>query len=213
MEGVVDDYQKTDSHSAYAFNRAAMSVHDQGTVLWFTGLSASGKSTIAKALDFALRSRGLRTCILDGDVLRNGLCRDLGFSAADREENVRRVAEVAALMADAGLTVMVALISPTRTARHHARSIVGSERFVEVFVDVPLAVAEQRDPKGLYRKARSGELQNFTGIDAPYETPVFPEVHLRSDVLSIGESVEDICAWLDIADCSFNALSQHLYKR
>ncbi|KFE53238.1 adenylyl-sulfate kinase [Pseudomonas syringae] len=202
MEGVIDDYQQPNDHSACASHRSAMAVHDQGTVLWFTGLSASGKSTIANALDFALRAQGLKTCMLDGDVLRNGLCRDLGFSAVDREENVRRVAEVAALMADAGLTVMVALISPTRTARHHARSIVGSERFAEIFVDVPLAVAEQRDPKGLYRKARSGALHNFTGIDAPYETPVFPEVHLRSDVLSIGESVEDICAWLDRSGCS-----------
>lgn len=213
MEGVIDDYQQANDHSACAFHRSVMAAHDRGTVLWFTGLSASGKSTIANALDIALRARGLRTCILDGDVVRNGLCRDLGFSAADREENVRRVAEVAALMADAGLTVMVALISPTRTARHHARSIVGSERFAEIFVDVPLAVAEQRDPKGLYRKARSGALQGFTGIDAPYETPVFPEVHLHCDVLSIGESVEDICAWLDLADHSFNALSHHFYKR
>ena len=197
MDGVVERYLKPTDHGAEAFNRLPVIVCDQARVLWFTGLSASGKSTIANALDFALRCRGLKTCILDGDVLRKGLCRNLGFSVADREENVRRVAEVAALMADAGLTVMVALISPTCTARHHARSIVGSERFVEVFVDVPLAVAEHRDPKGLYRKARSGELHNFTGIDAPYETPVFPELHLRSDVLSIGESVEDICAWLD----------------
>ncbi|HEY0289828.1 MAG TPA: adenylyl-sulfate kinase [Pseudomonas sp.] len=165
-------------------------------VLWFTGLSAAGKSTIANSLNPVLQSRGLKTAILDGDSLRTGLCRDLGFSEPDRDENVRRVAEVAALMADAGLTVLVALISPTRAARHDARSIVGNERFVEVFVDAPLVVAEARDPKGLYRRARSGELKGFTGIDSSYEPPVYPELHLHSDEISVSDAVCVIDAWL-----------------
>lgn len=165
-------------------------------VLWFTGLSAAGKSTIANGLNSVLIARGLKTAILDGDSLRTGLCRDLGFSEQDRDENVRRVAEVAALMTDAGLTVLVALISPTREARHYARSIIGNDRFVEVFVEVPLAVAEARDPKGLYRRARSGELAGFTGIDSPYEPPVCPELHLRSDQISVAGAVGLIDAWL-----------------
>lgn len=165
-------------------------------VIWFTGLSAAGKSTLADHLNPILRARGLNTCILDGDSVRTGLCRDLGFSDLDREENVRRVAEVAALIADAGLTVLVALISPSRASRHHARSIIGNERFVEVFVDVPLAVAEARDPKGLYRRARQGEIRGFTGIDSAYEVPVWPEVHIRSDQLGVCEAAGVIDDWL-----------------
>lgn len=165
-------------------------------VIWLTGLSAAGKSTIADSLNPVLQARGLTTCILDGDSVRTGLCRDLSFSAADREENVRRVAEVAALMVAAGLTVMVALISPTRSARRLARSIVGSARFVEVFVDVPLAVAEARDPKGLYRRARAGAISGFTGVDSAYEPPVFPELHIRSDEVEVGRAVKMIDDWL-----------------
>lgn len=168
-------------------------------VLWFTGLSGAGKSTIADGVNQKLRARGIGTCILDGDTLRAGLCRDLGFSPDDREENVRRVAEVAALIADAGLTVMVAMISPTRASRHHARAIIGLERFVEVFVDVPLAVAEMRDPKGLYRQARRGELANFTGVHASYEPPVFPELHIPSDRLSVDRSIHMVDDWLQAA--------------
>lgn len=165
-------------------------------VVWLTGLSAAGKSTIVDSLNPLLGARGLRTCILDGDSLRTGLCRDLGFSAADREENVRRVAQVAALMVDAGLTVLVALISPTRAARHHARSIIGIERFVEVFVDVPLAVAEARDPKGLYRRARQGKICGFTGVDSPYEPPVCPELHIHNDQVSACAAAQMIDHWL-----------------
>jgi adenylylsulfate kinase len=165
-------------------------------VIWLTGLSAAGKSTIVDGLNPVLQARGLKTCILDGDSLRSGLCRDLGFTDHDRDENVRRVAEVASLMADAGLTVMVALISPTRAARHYARSIIGNERFVEVFVDAPLAVAESRDPKGLYRRARQGEIRGFTGIDSVYEPPVFPELHIHSDQVSVATAVEMIDDWL-----------------
>ncbi|MBD8599930.1 adenylyl-sulfate kinase [Pseudomonas sp. W2Oct36] len=165
-------------------------------VIWLTGLSAAGKSTIVDSLNPVLQARGLTTCILDGDSVRNGLCRDLSFSAEDREENVRRVAEVAALMVDAGLTVMVALISPTRSARKLARSIIGSARFVEVFVDVPLAVAEARDPKGLYRRARAGGIPGFTGVDSAYEPPVFPDLHIRSDEVDVRRAVKMIDDWL-----------------
>lgn len=165
-------------------------------VIWLTGLSAAGKSTIVDSLDPVLQARGLTTCILDGDTVRTGLCRDLGFSADDREENVRRVAEVAALVVESGLTVMVALISPTRSARHMARSIIGSARFVEVFVDVPLAVAEARDPKGLYRRARAGGIPAFTGVAAAYERPLFPELHIRTDEVDVQRAVRMIDDWL-----------------
>lgn len=181
----------------YAFRELdGTGAHIRPRVIWLTGLSAAGKSTIVDSLGPVLQSRGLTTCILDGDSVRTGLCRDLSFSIEDRDENVRRVAEVAALMADAGLTVMVALISPTRAARHLARSIVGTGRFVEVFVDVPLAVAEARDPKGLYRRARAGSIPGFTGVDSPYELPVFPELHIRSDQVDVQQAVGMIDDWL-----------------
>jgi bifunctional enzyme CysN/CysC len=153
-------------------------------VVWLTGLSGSGKSTIADLVEKALHARGKHTFLLDGDNVRHGLSSDLGFSDTDRVENIRRIAEVAALMVDAGLIVLVSFISPFRAERALARSLVGENEFCEVFVDTPLAVAEQRDPKGLYRKARRGELPHFTGIDSPYETPERPEV--RVDTTSMG---------------------------
>ncbi|MGF6095062.1 adenylyl-sulfate kinase [Pseudomonas sp. 18175] len=165
-------------------------------VIWMTGISASGKSTIADALDIALAQQGRFTCIIDGDSVRGGLCRDLGFSEGDRDENIRRVAEVARLMLDTGLIVIVALISPSSASRHYARSIIGNEHFVEVHVDAPLETAEQRDPKGLYKKARSGLIKHFTGIDAHYDVPVFPEVHLNTQALSVKESVVTILEWI-----------------
>ena len=145
-------------------------------VVWFTGLSGAGKSTIANLVERRLHALGLHTCLLDGDNVRHGLNRDLGFTAADRVENVRRVAEVARLMVDAGLIVLVAFISPFRAERRFARSRVDAGEFCEVFVDAPLDVAERRDRKGLYAKARRGELANFTGIDSPYEPPENAEV-------------------------------------
>jgi bifunctional enzyme CysN/CysC len=148
----------------------------QGKVIWFTGLSGSGKSTIANALEKELHAQGKRTYILDGDNVRQGLNKDLGFTDADRVENIRRVAEVAKLMMDAGLIVMTAFISPFRAEREMARDLIGEESFIEVFVDTPLAVCEQRDPKGLYKKARNGQLPNMTGIHSPYEPPATPEI-------------------------------------
>ncbi|WP_017167870.1 sulfate adenylyltransferase subunit CysN [Xanthomonas phaseoli] len=155
-------------------------------VLWFTGLSGAGKSTVANLVDKRLHALGYHTFILDGDNVRHGLNRDLGFTDEDRVENIRRVAEVARLMADAGLIVLVSFISPFRAERQLARERFEQGEFVEVFVDVPLAVAEARDVKGLYRKARAGQIPNFTGIDSPYEAPQNPEIHLHAD----GENVE-----------------------
>lgn len=145
-----------------------------GKVIWFTGLSGSGKSTVANALEKELHAQGKRTYILDGDNIRQGLSKDLGFTDADRVENIRRIAEVAKLMMDAGLIVMTAFISPFRAEREMARELIGAEHFIEVFVDTPLEVCEQRDPKGLYKKARSGQLPNMTGISSPYEAPLNP---------------------------------------
>ncbi len=155
-------------------------------VLWFTGLSGAGKSTVANLVDKRLHALGYHTFILDGDNVRHGLNRDLGFTDEDRVENIRRVAEVARLMADAGLIVLVSFISPFRAERQLARERFDAGEFVEVFVDVPLEVAEARDVKGLYRKARAGQIPNFTGIDSPYEAPETPEIHLHAD----GENVE-----------------------
>ncbi|BCG08286.1 adenylyl-sulfate kinase [Buttiauxella agrestis] len=155
----------------------------RGAVLWFTGLSGSGKSTIAGALEEALHKLGVSTYLLDGDNVRHGLCSDLGFSDADRKENIRRVGEVARLMADAGLVVLTAFISPHRAERQMVRELVGEGRFIEVFVDTPLSICEARDPKGLYKKARAGELRNFTGIDSVYEAPENPEIHLGGEQL------------------------------
>ncbi|MGY3884897.1 adenylyl-sulfate kinase [Aeromonas aquatica] len=147
-------------------------------VLWFTGLSGAGKSTLAGALEQALAAEGKHTYLLDGDNVRHGLCGDLGFDDAARQENIRRVGEVAKLMVDAGLIVLTAFISPFRAERDLVRNLLGADEFVEVFVDAPLSVCEERDPKGLYKKARAGEIRNFTGIDSAYEAPEQPEIHL-----------------------------------
>lgn len=170
----------------------AKSKGQQPRCLWFTGLSGAGKSTIANLLERRLCALGHHTYLLDGDNLRHGLNRDLGFTPEARVENVRRVAEVAHLMVDAGLIVLVCVISPFQSERNFARGLFGEGEFVEVFVDTPLAECERRDPKGLYRKARSGEISNFTGIDSPYEVPENPEVHLRTDQLKLEEMVEQL---------------------
>ncbi|MEQ9940456.1 adenylyl-sulfate kinase [Pectobacterium aroidearum] len=155
----------------------------QGVVIWFTGLSGSGKSTLAGALEQALHQRGVSTYLLDGDNVRHGLCRDLGFTDDDRRENIRRVGEVAKLMVDAGLVVLTAFISPHRAERKMVQDLLGEGQFIEVFVDTPLATCEARDPKGLYKKARAGELRNFTGIDSAYEAPEAPDSHLDGEQL------------------------------
>jgi bifunctional enzyme CysN/CysC len=170
---------------------AALNGH-RPCVLWLTGVSGAGKSTIANLVEQRLFAEGVHTCVLDGDNVRHGLCRDLGFSAADRDENIRRVAEVAKLMVTSGLVVIVAFISPFRAEREAARGLFEPDEFVEVFVDVPLAVAEARDPKGLYRKARAGEIEGLTGIDAPYEHPEAPELHLDTASLSEQAAAEAV---------------------
>ncbi|GAD02774.1 adenylyl-sulfate kinase [Agarivorans albus] len=158
-------------------------------VLWFTGLSGSGKSTIANAVDYLLYQRGVHTYVLDGDNVRHGLNGDLGFSDTDRVENIRRIGEVAKLFVDAGLVVSTAFISPFKADRSLVRNQLDDGEFFEVFIDTPLEVCEQRDPKGLYKKARSGEIKNFTGISSAYEAPEEADVHVETD----GKSVEQ-CA-------------------
>ncbi|WP_027331210.1 sulfate adenylyltransferase subunit CysN [Marinimicrobium agarilyticum] len=165
-------------------------------VLWLTGLSGAGKSTIANLVEKKLYARGSHTYLLDGDNVRHGLNKDLGFTDADRVENIRRVAEVAKLMVDAGLIVITAFISPFRSERDMARSLLDANEFVEVYVDTPLEVAEQRDVKGLYRKARKGELKNFTGIDSPYEPPENPECVLNTTEMSAEEAADRVIAFM-----------------
>jgi adenylylsulfate kinase len=172
-------------------------LQQKGVTLWLTGLSASGKSTIAVALEQVLIHRGHCAYVLDGDNVRHGLNKNLGFSAEDRAENIRRVGEVARLFADAGVITITSFISPYRADRDLVRALHGQAGegglpFIEVFVDCPLDVAEQRDPKGLYKKARAGEISGFTGIDDPYEAPQSPEIHLRTDQLSVAESVQTL---------------------
>jgi adenylylsulfate kinase len=161
-------------------------------IAWFTGLSGAGKSTIADAVDRALTEAGRHTMVLDGDNLRHGLNRDLGFTAADRDENIRRAAETARLMAEAGLVVIVSLISPYRAERQAARGIAGDVPFLEVFIDTPLAICEARDPKGLYDRARAGAIPNFTGISAPYEPPEAPDLILATRGLAVGDSARPL---------------------
>ena len=175
--------------------RAELKAQKPG-ILWFTGLSGAGKSTIANALEKKLAAAGQHTYMLDGDNVRHGLNRDLGFTDADRVENIRRVAEVAKLMVDAGLIVLTSFISPFRSEREMARGMLEEGEFIEIFVDTPLEVAEERDPKGLYKKARRGELKNFTGIDSAYETPENPELHLKAADLSAEEAADRILALL-----------------
>lgn len=165
-------------------------------VLWFTGLSGSGKSTIAGALESALFERGQHTYLLDGDNVRHGLCGDLGFSDEDRVENIRRVGETAKMMSDAGLIVLTAFISPFTNERDSVRSMLDDKEFIEVHVATSLAVCESRDPKGLYKKARSGEITNFTGISSDYQVPDNPEVIVQTDQQELAQSVNQLLTYL-----------------
>lgn len=165
-------------------------------VIWLTGLSGSGKSSLADALEQRLIAQNYHTYLLDGDNVRMGLCKDLGFGDQDREENIRRVAEVANLFVDAGLIVITSFISPFQRDRALARSVIGEESFIEVYLDTPLSECERRDPKGLYSKARQGLIKNFTGIDSPYEVPVSPQITIDTMTHSITDGVEAIMAYL-----------------
>ena len=171
-------------------------VHQKPFILWLTGLSGAGKSTIADLLEQKLFEMNKHTYILDGDNLRRGLNKDLNFSNYSREENIRRTAEVAKLMIDAGLIVIVSIISPFNSDRKNARSLVMKNEFFEIFVNAPLSVCEKRDPKGLYKKARLGEIKNFTGIDSVYETPTNPEIILNSDLKDPNTLTDEVIEFL-----------------
>ncbi len=164
-------------------------LHQRGLMVWFTGLSGSGKSTIAIALERELHRRGLLCRILDGDNIRSGINNNLGFSEADRVENIRRIAEVGKLFVDTGIITLAAFISPNNALRRMAAEIIGKEDFIEVYVSTPIEVCEQRDVKGLYARARRGEIKDFTGVSAPFEAPEHPDLSLDTSVLSLEESV------------------------
>src|SRR5215470_447155 len=176
--------------------REAISGH-RGCTIWMTGLSGSGKSTLAVALEKKLWERGVRAYVLDGDNVRHGLNKDLGFSPQDRNENIRRIGEVAKLFTDAGVVNVTAFISPYRADRDQVRALMGEGDFVEVFVDCPVEVCERRDPKGLYQKARAGALPEFTGISAPYEPPLNPELSVHTDRESEAESLDHLLQYLE----------------
>ena len=169
----------------------------KGAVLWFTGLSACGKSTVANAVDHKLHQMGKHSFVLDGDNIRMGLNKNLSFSAEDRAENIRRIGEVAKLFASAGTVTLTAFISPYRADRDKVREILQPGEFIEIFVDTPLADAEARDPKGLYAKARAGEIKNFTGIDSPYEAPETPELRIDTTAMSAEEAAQQILDYLE----------------
>lgn len=171
----------------------------RGVMLWFTGLSGSGKSTVAMALERELHERGLLCRILDGDNIRSGINANLGFSAEDRRENIRRIAEVAKLFVDTGIITIAAFISPTEVLRQMAREIIGPEDFKEIYVSTPIEECERRDVKGLYKRARLGQVKNFTGISAPFEAPVHPALSLDTSRLSLQESVQRLLQLLGIS--------------
>ena len=165
-------------------------------VLWFTGLSGSGKSTVANAVESKLLSLSKHSYLLDGDNVRHGLNKDLGFSDVDRVENIRRIGEVARLFIDSGSIVLTAFISPFINDRYQARLLLGADQFLEVFIDTPLEICEQRDPKGLYKKVRAGEIKNFTGIDSLYEAPENAEIHIKTEGKSVEDCAEEVVRYL-----------------
>jgi len=166
-----------------------------GLTVWFTGLSGAGKTTICRYVQMELATRDITVEVLDGDVVRKHLCKDLGYSESDRKENIRRIAQVAKLLTHHGKVVLVAAISPYRSSREEARSMIGD--FIEVYVNAPLTVCEKRDPKGLYKKARAGEIKGFTGIDDPYEPPTQPELVLDSNTKGIDDLAKEVIAYLE----------------
>lgn len=176
-------------------DRAAIK-SQQPCCIWLTGLSGAGKSTLANALEVQLHQRGLHTCLLDGDDLRKGLCNDLGMDAEARRENIRRIGEVARLMVDAGLIVIVAAISPFRADREAARQRFPDKHFIEVYVSTPFEVCAQRDPKGLYREALAGRIRHFTGLDSPYEAPLAPHCAINTDEVTLARACEQLLALL-----------------
>lgn len=184
------------NHSQVTADARSRRYGQLGRVVWFTGLSGSGKSTIANELERQLYALGRHVYLLDGDNLRHGLCSDLGFSAADRTENIRRAAEVARLLADAGLICLAAFISPLRADRDRARALLPAGRFIEVHVATPVDVCRRRDPKGLYARADAGTLKEFTGVSAPYEAPLAPEITLQADRDSVATSVSRLLTLL-----------------
>ena len=177
-------------------NKRETLLNQKPCILWFTGLSGSGKSTIANAVEQELFTRGIKTYLLDGDNVRHGLNKDLGFSEMDRIENIRRIGEVSKLFVDSGLIVLTAFISPFKSDRQIAKSLVNYDEFIEVFVNTSLEVCESRDPKGLYEKARNGDMKNFTGIDSPYENPEEPKIEIKTDELSIQKCCDKIIDYL-----------------
>ena len=183
--------------SALAKTEREQLLKQKGVVIWFTGLSGSGKSTLALAVEEELYKRGHLCYVLDGDNIRHGLNKNLGFSPEDREENIRRIGEVSKLFADAGLLTMTAFISPYRKDRDLARQLLNDREFIEVYTTVPLEVAEQRDPKGLYKKARAGEIKEFTGISAPYEEPINPELTIDTSKLDLEQSRDKVIEYLE----------------
>jgi adenylylsulfate kinase len=193
---VVSDNVVWHNHHVTRAERAALKAQ-KPCILWFTGLSGSGKSTIANAVEAKLLEMKQHTYLLDGDNIRHGLNSGLGFSDADRIENIRRIGEVAKLFVDAGTIVLTAFISPFQSDRDRVRALVEEGEFIEIFVDTPLAVCEQRDPKGLYKKARAGEIPNFTGIDSPYEAPRTPEVHIRNENITVEEAALQVIDYLE----------------
>jgi adenylyl-sulfate kinase len=171
-------------------------LNQRATMIWFTGLSGSGKSTLAVQLEAQLHALGYKTYLLDGDNIRSGLNKDLNFTDEGRVENIRRIGEVSKLLLDAGVIVLSAFISPFNADREQVKAIVGTDAYIEVFVDAPIEVCEQRDVKGLYKKARAGEVKNFTGIDSPYEAPQYSDVHIPTHKLSIDQSIETLLNYL-----------------
>ena len=171
-------------------------LQQKSKVLWLTGLSGSGKSTIAQLLESTLYNQGFFAQVLDGDNIRSGINNNLGFSMEDRQENIRRIAEIAKLYLHSGIISINSFISPTQEIRNYARSVIGADDFIEIYINAPLAVCEQRDVKGLYKKARKGEIKGFTGIDSPYEAPENPALEIRTDQLSLEEAVAQITDYL-----------------